>query len=158
MNTQNLNNTLNVSNYKEIKFETDNDTGFCPLEGIQEKSLLSTVFFSKDNVILLKKLLKYNVWLKSNKQYNICNQSNIELIVIMRAIYLQNSKNIQCKIKEQILELNNKVLDYSINIIINNIKQQQEYIKTMNNPRYILDRGVAITNRGDKLAEVKKFI
>jgi len=159
MNSKILNETKwNTGNYKNVKYDKDNKSGYCPLEGIQERSLLSDIYFSEDNINLLQDLIRHNVWIMSNKQYNIGKQSNTELIIIMRAIYLEYSQNLNCKIKEQIKRLNDKVLKYSIDVIIPNIKQQKEYINQLDKPLNMIDRGLSTSITGDKIKEITRFI
>jgi len=151
-------NKWNTGNYKTIKYDKDNSSGYCPLEGIQERSQLSDIYFSKANMELLQKLIIYNVWMNSKKQYNIGEQNNTELIVIMRSMYLQYSKNLKCKIKEQIRELNDRVVKYSVEIIITNIKQHKSYINQLDKPLDMIDRGISTSITGNKLKEVTEFI
>ena len=97
------------------------------LRGIQSKSLLSQAFFSKNNIDLLQNQIRYNVWLQSNKQHIIGRQSETELEIIMRSIYLQYSKNLPYNIKEQIKELNSMILDYCIPNILSEVEQYLSY-------------------------------
>ena len=151
-------NKWNVNNYKRLNYDNTNDTGYCPLEGILEKSKLSLVYFSKENLNLLDKVVRQQVWLKSNKKYKIGKQSSRELLIIMRSIYLKYSKNLDCKIKEQIAELNDKVIDYCVEVILTNIKQQTEYINELDKPLQVFGRGVATSIKGDKTNERTRFI
>jgi len=54
--------------------------------------------------------------------------------------------------------LNDKVIKYCVEIILTNIKQQQEYIKEIDRPLNIFNRGVSTSIKGDKTTEVTKFI
>ena len=76
-------NNNGVKNYKEEA-----------LRGIQTESTLSQVFFSKQNIDLIQNQIRYNVWIKSNKMHIIGRQSDTELEIVMRSIYLQYSKNL----------------------------------------------------------------
>ena len=75
---------------------------------------LSLVFFSKENIKILQNGIRVGVYNKSNQQYLIDNQNEDELKIIMRSIFLQNSKNLATNIPEQITQLNRLVLDYAI--------------------------------------------
>ena len=75
---------------------------------------LSLVFFSKENIKILQNGIRVGVYNKSNQQYLIDNQNEDELKIIMRSIFLQNSKNLATNIAEQITQLNRLVLDYAI--------------------------------------------
>ena len=63
------------------------------LKGIQTSTPLSKAFFSTQNISALHTKIRYQVWLNTNKQHVIGNQSNEELVLIMRSMYLQYSQN-----------------------------------------------------------------
>ena len=90
------------------------------------KTKLSDVFFSKQNIELLQNGIRAGVYKMSKQQYIIDNQDYDELKVIMRSIFLQNSKNKPDNIKEQINTLNKLVLEYSIKQVYG---EAQSYIK-----------------------------
>jgi hypothetical protein len=78
------------------------------------KTKLSDLFFSKENIELLQNGIRAGVYKMSNNKYIIDKQNYDELKVIMRSIFLQNSKNKPNNITGQINTLNNLVLDYAI--------------------------------------------
>ena len=77
----------NTRNYQQIDYSTKNFSGYCPLEGIQEVSKLSKQYFSKQNINKIQQGIQKQIYIKSNYKYKIGNQSENELIVIMRAMY-----------------------------------------------------------------------
>ena len=103
------------------------------LYGIQNCSPLSKAFFSKANVELVQDMIRYNVYIKSDKKYIIGPQSNIELEVIMRSIYLQNSRNLPFKIREQIKELNSMVVHNSTPRILSSLSQYLGFLYRVEN-------------------------
>ncbi len=98
------------------------------LYGIQESSTLSHVFFSRQNLNLIQDMIRYNVYIKSNKKHVIDRQSDVNLEIIMRSIYLQHSPNLPNKIKEQIQYLNNLVTDYCVEQILPEVDQYLGYL------------------------------
>merc|ERR1711907_149906 len=62
------------------------------LKSIQTNSLLSKTYFSKENFEQLQNMIRYNVYIQSNKRHIIARQSDTQLQIIMRSIYLQNAK------------------------------------------------------------------
>ena len=86
--------------------ETMNNFQVESLYGIQETNQLNHLFFSKANMDLIQNQIRYTVYIKSDKKFIIDRQSDIELQIIMRSIYLQHSPNLPNKIKEQIQYLN----------------------------------------------------
>ena len=77
------------------------------LNGTWNNTPLSISFFSKENINILQNGLRYGVYEKSNNQFIIGQQNIDELKIIMRSIFLQNSKNLSNNIAQQINDLNN---------------------------------------------------
>jgi hypothetical protein len=134
-NIQSNGRVVNLSNERKPDYELyeenkDNNTFLNDsLQGIQDVTILSKVFFSEENVTRVQNLVRYNVWLQSGKQYIVGNQSDIELRIIMRAVYLQYSKNLDYNIKEQILDFDKHILEYCVRDIIHEVKQYYDYIE-----------------------------
>ncbi len=99
------------------------------LYGIQETSQLNQLFFSRKNLDLIQDMIRYRVYVKSNKKYIISKQSNTEIQIVMRSIYLQQSTNLPTNIKEQIIYLNNLVVDWCVEKIIPEVEQYIGYIR-----------------------------
>lgn len=76
---------------------------------------LSKAFFSARNIQIIQNGIRAGVYNKSNHQYIVGEQNQDELQIIMRAIFLQYSKNLCHDIPSQINDLNKIVLEYSIN-------------------------------------------
>ena len=101
------------------------------LTGIQTNSILSDTFFSKENIEQLQNMLRYNVYIQSNKKHIISKQSDTQLQIIMRSIYLQNAKNLDNNITSQIEELNKLVLDYCVPNVLIQVQQYISYKKSV---------------------------
>ena len=84
------------------------------LTGNFERSKLSDLFFSSKNIENIQNLLIKGVYEKSNSQIIIDKQPTDNIVIIMRSMYLQYSKNLDTKLNEQINELNNYVLNFCI--------------------------------------------
>jgi hypothetical protein len=103
------------------------------LKSILSPSPLHNLFFSKTNIDHLQHIIRKEVWLQSNKKHLIARQSDNELKIIMRSIYLQNGKHLNYKCIDQIKKLNSIVLNYSIKNILVNIEQYIGYKKHVSN-------------------------
>ena len=77
-------------------------------------------------------------------------QSETELIIVMRAIFFQNAKNLDTNIPEQISELNSIVIQSILPKILSNIKQYQEYLKNKGQIPLPMDRSMNVNNKGIK--------
>jgi hypothetical protein len=99
------------------------------LTGIQENSKLSLLYFSKQNIERLQNLIRYTVYKETNGKYVVDKQSEIDLKIVMRSIYLQHSPNLECHIINQINFLNNLVVNWCCPKIINEVDQYIGYVK-----------------------------
>ena len=116
------------------------------LRGIQDNNVLNKAFFSQRNINNIQKQIQKKVLETTN--YTIGRQSDLQLQIIMRSIFLQYSKNQPCNLKQQVEDLNRKVLDYAVNRIIIEISQYLEYKDTvaklpmpLNHPRNLSNSG-----------------
>ena len=72
------------------------------LNGQQERTLLSQLYFSKENIQIVQNAIRAGVYTQSNQRYKIGPQSLDTLKIIMRSIYLQHAVNNLCLITKQI--------------------------------------------------------
>jgi hypothetical protein len=91
---------------------------------------LAKFFFCDANMDLINKQLILKVYKISNKKYKIPYQATEKLSIIMRYVWIEYSKNLDFKIKEQIKELNCKVVSEILPNIITNIEQLYRYLET----------------------------
>lgn len=126
------------------------------LVGNWSESKLSCAFFSQENVKKLNNLIIQGIRQKTNGQYNLGIQDQDELQIIMRAIYLENSKNLLTNIPEQVNALNQLVLDYAIPQIYSSLTSYAKYMFDINNTYTLMDRPIMATD-DDKTVEFKKW-
>lgn len=119
---------------------------------------LSNIFFSINNIEKIQLSIIMKVYKDSDNRFQINKQSEQELLIIMRSIYLQYSKNLNTNIKEQINELNKLVVDWSVENIISNIEQYISYKKVCSTLPMPLERAQLPTQKGTKTLEIKSFI
>jgi len=115
---------------------------------ILSSNRLQELFFSEKNIDILQNLLAYHVKLQSNNRHNISRQSDNELKIVMKSIYLQYGKNSNNNINEQVKELNAYVLDFCVPLILSNIEQYLVFKKDvstlpipLDNPKYTSSTG-----------------
>jgi hypothetical protein len=142
----------NVKDMKMIDHESEKMNNFQveALYGIQETSKLNQLFFSKSNMDIIQNMIRYNVYLKSDKKFIIDKQSDVELEIIMRSIYLQHSPNLLDKTKEQIEYLNKLVSDWSVEQIIPEINQYIGYIKEIEYMPLPIDLPLNLSSKGSR--------
>lgn len=125
------------------------------LKGVHESTSVSQSYFSKENVELIHQKIIENVFLKSNRQYRIVRQSDQNLQIIMRSIYFQYAKNLPCRIKEQVIELNDIVIDECTNIIIPNLKMYVSYRDDLSKLPTTIERSKNMSSAGTKTLSSK---
>jgi hypothetical protein len=119
---------------------------------------VSKVFFSIDNIDLLQRGIRNKILNDTDGQINISRQSDDELEIIMRSMYFQYGKNSKYNIKEQILELNTRVLEWSVPEIISNVKQSQKYLQDISTMPVPLERSTLPSKKGTKTLDVTKYL
>ena len=125
------------------------------LTGNMEHNLLSKTFFSAGNILIIQHGIMAGVYKKSNNQFQIGYQNQDTLKIIMRSIFLQNSRNNDDNIKEQIINLNDKVVKYAVPQIYGEAEGYVRYkhdISTLATP---LDRPLSTYHNNE--LELKKF-
>ena len=148
---------VDLKNFNGTPFDLTQDLGINKnrsfdksLKGIQQVSDLSESFFSRKNVNTLQNKIIEEVYKKSNNQYKIGRQSETELEIIMRSIYLQNTQNLPCNIEEQVDKLNALVLDYCVPYIIGEVSQYYTYIRDVSEAKPVMDRPTNVSIKGEK--------
>lgn len=118
---------------------------------------VSETFFSRENVDIIHQGLINFVYNKSNGKYKIGKQSEQELSIVMRSIYLTNGKNLNFNIKEQVKELNREVIEWCAERIIINIQQYLEYKTNVSTLKMPMDTPALTSQKGLKTLELKYF-
>jgi predicted RNA-binding protein YlxR (DUF448 family) len=102
------------------------------LKGILDETLLSNTFFSTGNVQNIQNMIRFYFY--KEKNVVISEQSNNELLTIMRGIYLKYSNsaaNTINEIKSEVRELNKIVTEYSLKQIYINYDNYNKHINDM---------------------------
>lgn len=120
------------------------------LYGIQETTTLNKLYFSKKNMDIIQNTIRYKVYIDTEKKHIIDNQSDVELEIIMRSIYLQHSPNLPNQIQEQIKYLNNLVSNWCSEKIIPEIYQYVGYLKEIEYMPVPMELPVNISSKGNK--------
>ena len=127
------------------------------LMGQQEKTLLSNLYFSKENIQIVHNAIRAGVHKKSNGRYIIGKQNIDTLKIIMRSIYLQHSRNKPCNITEQIEGLNELVLDYAIPQVLGEVESYVKYKHDVSTLAVPMQRPAYMSTSGSNTLELKPF-
>lgn len=141
------------SYFEETKRSSNsvNDT----LRGIQQPSQLSSLFFSSVNIDALQQAIRYSVYKQSKAV--ISRQSDVELEVVMRSIFLQYSLNEPNDIVGQVRVLNQKVLDYCVPLVLREMQQYATYRNDISRLPVPMERQQNVSSAGSKFLVRKDF-
>lgn len=152
--TDTIPNNLNFKTYETTINENNNNI----TSRNYTKNCVSNLFFSQLNINALQEGLKNMILNKTDGKYNINKQSETELKIIMRSIYLQYSKNISNDIITQVKELNKLVLEWAVPEIISNIKQHETYKQDISTLPMPIERAQLTSQKGTRVLELTKFM
>jgi hypothetical protein len=134
----------NYNKYTDIDNANSNERNNWATENSIQKSLLKSVytptplgevFFSPDNIKRLQNKIKKSVFIETKGKYKLqVDQNESDLLVVMRAVYIQDSYNAPYRIIHQVKELNEKVINRILPDMISNIKQNEEYLNVIDKP------------------------
>ena len=142
---------VNRADYKSIEVPKEgNQINRQIMRGIQSYSKLNQLFFSQENINLLQDMIRYSVFIRTNKKHTIGKQNETELAIIMRYIFIQHSKNLCCKYTEQITALNKLVVEECVPIILTSIEQYFGYIKAASTNPEPMERSQNVNSAGTK--------
>jgi hypothetical protein len=101
------------------------------LQGVQSPSIFSHLFFSKSNIQEIQTRIKNEVYNSSPSKYIIKDQKEIELVILMKGIYMIYGRvpSELSNFKEQISNLNGIVVDKAVPTILTGIKQHIGFIR-----------------------------
>ena len=147
---------FNPSNYYSSSFvqnqnnwATENSIQKSMLEGVQTPTPLGELFFSPENINRLQQMIKYEVFVRTNGKYKLeIDQNESDLLIVMRAAYIQDAMNQPYKLVHQVKILNHRVMERILPDMISMIKQDEEYVKQLDRPLDPIPLPVNVNNAG----------
>jgi hypothetical protein len=118
---------------------------------------ISRVFFSVVNIEALQQSIRYNVYVQSCKKHIIDRQSDTDLKVIMRAIYLEHASHDVPDVMSEIKRLNAMVINFCVPRILQEINMYMRYKADINKLPVPMDRGEFSSTKGMKSLVTKEF-
>ena len=118
---------------------------------------LNTAYFSPANVVIVQNKIRREVFERSSGEVLIDAQSADELMIIMRAMYLQYGKNMPTQIREQIEELNQIVADWCVPKILAEASMHKTYLRDIQQLPVPMAHPVLLTKAGSKSEEFRGF-
>ena len=126
------------------------------LTGTFEKTRLSDVYFSQNNIQIIQNALRKGVYDRSNQKILIDEQPRDQLVCIMRSIFYQQSKNLDTNIPQQIEDLNKYVIDFCVNQLFNEAVAYLKY-KEDSSKMHIPMTAPLYSNKTNKTLELKRW-
>ena len=125
----------NVNSNERNNWATENSIQKSLLKSVYTPTPLGEVFFSPDNIKRLQNKIKKSIFIESKGKYKLqVDQNETDLLVVMRAVYIQDCYNAPYRIIHQVKELNEKVVNRILPDMISNIKQNEEYLNIIDKP------------------------
>jgi len=161
----NRNGLVDVGNLSFSDYDTvleDNKTptnyGNDALKGNIGVNPVSKLYFSELNLKSLQIGIKNRVLNETCGKYHVGDQSNTELLIVMRGIYLQDVKSSNIEVVIQVRLLNGQVLDYVVPRIIDELHMRDRYIKDISTMNVPMAYGENTNVAGTKQLEFKRFL
>ena len=128
-----------------------------PAGNIVGDNPIASLFFSKHNVDVLQDGIRYMVYKRTHDKTVISRQSEIELRVIMRSIYLQYARHLPYRVVDQVKELNGKVLDFAVPRILTELNTYLNYAVDVSELPVPLEHSKNVSVKGEKVLDMKMF-
>jgi hypothetical protein len=118
---------------------------------------LNQAYFSPANVQIIQNKIRREVYDRSGGEFLIDPQSVDELMIVMRAMYLQYCKNMPNQIPEQISELNQMVADWVVPKVLAECSMHKTYLRDIQSLPTPMSHPVLMTKSGSKTAAFDRF-
>jgi hypothetical protein len=127
------------------------------IRGNMQANSLNQTYFSPANVQIVQNKIRREVFDRSGGEFMIDPQSADELMIVMRAMYLQYGKNQPANIAGQIVELNQLVADWCVPKILAECSMHRTYLNDIQNLPVPMAHPVMMTKTGTKTASFDRF-
>lgn len=127
------------------------------IKSIHCDNKLSDMFFSNKNIDVVQDAIRNIVYNKSNNKHIIDRQSDTELRVIMRSIYLEQGRHKVYGEIEEVRRLNGLVLQFCVPRIMQEINIYIQYKSDVDKIPDPIPRGDFASSKGSRVLEQKSF-
>lgn len=112
---------------------------------------LSKMFYAQENIRRIQKKIRQTVFERTKGQFRLdVDQDDQDLLITMRAVFLEHARFLPFRIVHQVKDLNKRVIEYIVPEMITQIKQYYGYIKEISEPLKPIPRPVNVNNAGRK--------
>lgn len=131
------------------------NAGMEGVRGNMERTLLNQTFFSAANFQIIQNGIRKNTF--DHTGIVIDPVSSDDLFMVMRAIYLQYSRNLPDRIAEQIKDLNDRVVAYCVPKIVAEVNMYKYYLKDISTLPVQIQQPVNVSSAGTRSLPFKPF-
>lgn len=148
----------NVPGYTH-QTKVENDFEHDMLRGNFESNPLSRAFFSAENIQVIQNGIRKAVFEQSHpKGYVIDEQSVDELKIIMRGMYYQYARNLPIDIAEQVLDLNQRVIDWSVPHILSAVDHYYYYLNDISHMPTPIEPPKSMSSAGTRTLPLNPYM
>ncbi len=126
------------------------------LRGRFSEHPVNKLYFSPLNIYALQQGLRYGVYKRTGLV--IAEQSQQELAVIMRSIYLQHAVHAPSDVKGQVRALNALVLDYAVEAVSKEVQGYKAYAQTVDTSPPPMPHAINVSIKGDRVLELTRLL
>lgn len=135
--------------YKTKEYYNNGSSTLALHGNIIEEDDLSKLFFSEKNIKRIQHKIKNEIYKKTSGKFILEeDQDESDLLIAMRAVFLQDAKHLKNHLVSQVKLLNIKIINYIVPDMITNINQHYGYIKDINKPLEPIMRPLNVNNAG----------
>jgi hypothetical protein len=128
------------------------------MEGVRgnlERTLLSQTFFSAENFQIIQNAIRKSAFDHTGSIIDPVGTD--DLFMVMRAIYLQYSRNLPTQIAEQIKDLDDRVVAYCVPKIVAEVNMYRYYLKDISTLPVQISQPVNVSSAGTRSLPFKPF-
>jgi hypothetical protein len=142
---------FNRVNQDKNNWATEGSISKSILGNLMAPTPVSELFLSIENINRLQNMIIERIFIETNGKYLLKQKQNeSDLIIVMRNVLLSDAINSPYKIVHQVKILNHKVLKRVIPDMITAIKQDDAYIKQLDQPIDPIALPVNVNSKGRK--------
>ena len=139
----------------EYATSAPDNAGMEGVRGNLEKTPLNQAFFSAGNFQIIQNAIRRRVY---DYTANVIDPVGTDdLFMVMRAMYLQYSRNLPTDIPEQIADLNERIVAWCVPKIVAEVNMYKQYLKDIESLPTPLAHPVNISSAGTKSLPFKPF-
>jgi len=124
---------------------------------IHQSTPLNEIFFSQGNIETIQKGIQEQVNRMSGNKYQIGPQDEQQVKIIMRSYYLMYSENNTAQIKEELDDLNGRVIGYASAKVYSEVDFHQFYLKDLEEFAAPIANPMNVGVYGTRTGELKSF-